>query len=182
MTEKFYYSKGDNYELFVQVTDYTSEFDVLTIIHQGDKWKEEGNQYSDYEYQQLTFPKTYSLITEMQFEKAQNEILKLIGTTRSELAERYRGLWHEYLVEKLKIEERLIASNIDLTNHWEITKFREEQAYEIGLYDKKQKVYDTFNQNNPKLISNEDIFKKASSKILNSYLIRRAQIQAKAAK
>jgi hypothetical protein len=182
MTEKFYYSKGENYELFVQVTDNTSEFDVLTIIHQENNWKEESNQYSDYEYQQLVFPKTYQQINEEQFEKAQNEILKIIGTTRSGLTEKYRSLWHEYLVEKLEIEERLITSSVDFTNHWEVTEFRERQAFEVGLYDKKQKIYDVFNQNDSKIISNEDIFNKASSKILNSYLIRRAKIQAKAKK
>lgn len=179
MIEIFYKRETDEYSLYIQVTDSTHFYDVLTIISHDGEWKEDRNQFSEGDYRALNFQEIYQTITETEFGEAQNNILKSIGKTRDQLKNEYYKLWYNYLVQKIRIEEHLIESGIDLTDYWKVVNYRQQKELELDVNEKRDAIQKAFSQNNPQILSNEDIFNKVASTINNRYLLRRAQIQAK---
>lgn len=179
MNEDYFYKKGDDYELFVQVTHFTHVHEVITVIFHNNTWREDKDLYSLNDYPNLLFPKTYEKINENRFAAAQNQILSQINTTRTGLKEHYKKLWYNFLVIKLQIESELVEAKIDHSDFSLVTQFRLQREHDYEINSKRQAIHQTFNNNRPDILSHEDIFNKAASEMNENYLRQRAIIQSK---
>lgn len=177
MKETFYFTSGPNYELYLQVTDTTHFYDVITIIKNGDIWKEDKAEYNSTQYNALSFATKYQPISEEQFAAAQNNVLSTINQTRQSLRKSYFNLWTEYLIERIKLEELLTKSKIDRTDFYAVTNFKLEAGRSLQLEQKRDNLHRTYNENyNRNIFSNEDIFGKVATERLDTYLNRRDEI------
>jgi len=181
MKETFFFKSGDGYQLFIQVTYTTPCYEVLTIINEGEHWREDNLEYSTEDYKSLDFINKFDIIDEMTFAEAQNKILNRIEYTRDSLRHLYTTLWTEYLIEKVRIEEELKKSKINLDNFYLVSQFRNRMAEDINLNLKRQRIYDVYNKNDNQYVSfsNKDIFGKVANERLDMYLNRREEILKK---
>jgi len=178
MNVKYFKTVTSEYSLFIQVTEHTSNYSILTIIYHNNSWKEDIYQLNENEYRNINFENIYTTITETEFANAQNNILATIGKTRVQLNEEYHRLWFDFYATKLQIVELLIKSNINLNNYWEILAFREEQENILNTNGLRQAIQNAYQNNNPNILSNEDIFNKVASDKADNYLTRRRKIQS----
>lgn len=179
MKEDFFYTNQGEYELFMQATYFTPGYEIITIIRNGDIWKEDKNEFTTAQYNELRLAEKYEVINEARFAEAQNKVLEQINQSRQSLKKLYFDLWTDFLIAKVQIQEELVKSGIDFTNFHLASQFKEQMAIKIDLDAKRQKLSNAFSNNQAVIFSNEDIYGKVANERLDTYLNRRAQLLKK---
>jgi len=184
MKESYLSKRDSNYELYMQITEYTLAVDVITIIYFNGNWKEDCYEYSPEDFQRLLnlFISDGAIsISVNEFEKAQNNILTPYDTTKQGLKKLYNNLWQQFYDLRYRIETEIITSGIKLSDCWTIIHMREqlEKAYDIESIKKRiNSTYQEYGGEN--VISNKDIFSKSASSLTDKWLKARSELLIKA--